>query len=132
MRKHALLQDRLGETEAPRRTRIGTVDFNCNPDGAGKNCGRILAQSNELRIERTHSHVFGHDRTKILATGRLGTGLFLDRRGMHRARIRARFGELDDPAESAVVPKEEPGSNRDEDGKNTRRQTERLPACHAP
>ncbi len=85
MRKHALLQDRLGETKTTRRPSIGNFDFDWGAPGRHGNLDPVIVRTDEAKSNGIGGHAFRHDGAEILATRDFRGGLLLGRRGMHWA-----------------------------------------------
>ena len=123
MRKHALLQNRLGETQTTGRPGIELFDLDSDAQGRRENRGRVVARTEQTKSDWISGDAFCDNRAKIFAAGRLCRGLLLSRRRMHRAAggfgsgsLRARGGP-----DGTVIRESEPRRQRQNHDKGSNR-----------
>jgi hypothetical protein len=124
VRQHALLQNRLSETETTRRSGFEGFYLESDAYGLRKNLCPVIARTDQAHRDRLGGHAFRDDGTQIFAAGRLRGWLFLRRRRMHRAAggVGNRFYCRDrDSSNRTVVREREPRRQRQNHDKKSNR-----------
>lgn len=88
MRKHALLQDGLGETETARRSGIEILDGEGEATGGRKNLRRERPRTNQSQARHGRGHTFSEDGPNLFATRRILSRLLFQWGRVHRATAR--------------------------------------------
>ena len=114
MRQHALLQDRLSETQTTRRPGIEAFNLDRDPRRFEKNFRRVIAPTDQAQHDRICRDRFCHGGADIFTARSFRRRIFFWRR-MHRAaaHFRTRSSRWRDRSERAMIRQSEPRGERE-------------------
>ena len=120
VRQHALLQDRLSETQTTRRPGIEAFNLDRDPRRFEKNFRRVIAAPDQAQRDWNCRAGFCHSGADIFTARSFRRRIFFWRR-MHRATGHFRRGLSGggEPGEGAMIRKSEPSRDNDYDNRPT-------------